>query len=71
MKGKNAPVRSSISEILNDPIKTKKIIQRGIHAAVSKHKLLGNPVCEWRDGAVVWIQPEDIVIKDDGVPDQD
>jgi hypothetical protein len=44
-------------------------IKRGVRNALRMHKLLGNPVCEWRDGKVVWIQPEDIVIPDDPLPE--
>lgn len=32
--------------------------------ALKEHKKNGNPVCEWRDGKVVWVAPEDIVIPD-------
>ena len=29
------------------------------------HKALGNPMATWRDGQVVWIQPEDIHVDDE------
>lgn len=29
------------------------------------HKALGNPMATWRDGRVVWVQPEDIRVEDD------
>jgi hypothetical protein len=29
------------------------------------HKRLGNPIAEWRDGEVVWIPPEEILVDDD------
>ena len=29
------------------------------------HKALGHPMATWKDGQVVWVQPEDIVIDDD------
>lgn len=29
------------------------------------HKALGHPMATWRDGHVVWVQPEDIVVDDD------
>lgn len=35
-------------------------IAKGVREARRIHKLLGNPVAEWRDGKVVIVQPEDI-----------
>jgi hypothetical protein len=28
--------------------------------ALLEHARMGRPVCEWRDGKVVWISPEEI-----------
>ena len=52
-----------ISEIMNDPMRVRDIIQSGINAALLRHKQAGNPVCEWRDNKVVWIKPENIRIE--------
>jgi hypothetical protein len=52
----------NISKILNNPAKVTKIIQKGINAALLKHKQAGNQVCEWRDNKVVWIPSEQIII---------
>ncbi len=30
------------------------------------HKALGNPMATWKDGQVVWVQPEDIQVDDEG-----
>jgi hypothetical protein len=49
-----------ISEVMNDPMRVRDIIQSGINAALLRHKQAGNPVCEWRDNKVVWIKPENI-----------
>lgn len=49
-----------ISKILNDPAKITRIIQEGIQAALLKHKLAGNAICESRNGKVIWIPPEEI-----------
>jgi len=51
-----------IAKIFSDPIKVTQFIQKGINAALLKHKQTGNPICEWRDNKVVWIPPEEIVI---------
>lgn len=31
-----------------------------VQEALLEHKRAGNPVAVWREGRVVWIQPEDI-----------
>lgn len=51
-----------ISIILNDTNKVTAIIQSGIRAALLKHKQAGNPICEWKNNKVVWIEPEKIPI---------
>lgn len=40
-------------------------IRLEVRRARYRHKLLGNPVAEWRDGKVVWVQPEDIDVGDE------
>lgn len=40
----------------------EKILQRAVHHALQRHKRLGNPIAAWKDGKVVIIQPEEIVI---------
>lgn len=47
---------------MNDPKRVRDIIQSAINAALLKHKQAGNPVCEWKNDQVVWVQPEDIVV---------
>lgn len=51
-----------ISEIMNDSERVREIIQKAINIALLKHKQAGNPVCEWKNGKVVWIKPENISI---------
>ena len=51
-----------ISQIMNDGEKVQQIIQSAINDALLKHKQAGNPVCELRNGKVVWIKPQDIQI---------
>lgn len=44
------------------------LVERALHEAVVgamvRHKRLGTPIVVWRDGKVVWIPPEEIVIPD-------
>lgn len=58
-----------ISEIMNDSEKVRSIIQAGIYAALLQHKQAGNPVCEWKDGKVVWVKPENIPSANDQLSD--
>ena len=55
--------QDEISRIFNDADVVTKAIQAGINAALLKHKQLGNPICVWREGKVVWIAPENINAK--------
>ena len=54
-----------ITQVFSDRTMMTKILKSSINAALRKHKQAGNPVCESRNGKVVWIQPEDIQIPDD------
>jgi len=36
-------------------------IRKAVREAVLAHARAGNPVATWRDGKVVWIQPEEIL----------
>lgn len=48
------------AERVNDIPRILRAMQQAVREAVWQHKLAGNPVAVWRDGQVVWIQPEDI-----------
>lgn len=43
----------------------EKALQRAVRQALLMHKRIGNPVAVWRDGRVVIIPPEEIVIPPD------
>ena len=47
-------------------IEIGKVFQRAVNDALRMHKRLGNPIAVWRDGKVVIIPPEEIVIPPDG-----
>jgi hypothetical protein len=57
------PSGDSINERVRDVRLIEEALARAVRAALLRHKQAGNPVCEWRDGRVVWIAPEDIPIK--------
>ena len=54
-----------IAKIFEEGMLIDEALAKAVRDAVRMHKLLGNPVAEWRDGKVVWVQPEDIQIDDD------
>ena len=39
-----------------------KILQKAVRQALLMHKRLGNPIAVWKDGKVVIIPPEEIVL---------
>jgi len=40
----------------------EKVLQRAVNHALMMHKRLGNPIATWKDGKVVIVPPEEIVI---------
>ena len=43
----------------------EKVLQRAVNHALLMHKRLGNPIATWKDGNVVIVPPEEIVIPPD------
>ena len=48
------------AERVHDIPRMLRAMQQAVREAIWRHKLAGHPVAVWRDGRVVWIQPEDI-----------
>jgi hypothetical protein len=57
----NAPLKRSIEEMLGDNDLLLQAINRATRDAVLMHARAGNPVATWRDGQVVWLQPEEVL----------
>ncbi len=53
-----------ISAFFADPEKVTEALARGVREALLRHKRAGNPIVVWRDGQMVWIPPEEILIDD-------
>lgn len=53
---------SPLHERVQDVALIQQALARAVRAALLRHKQAGNPVCESRDGRVVWIAPEDIPV---------
>jgi hypothetical protein len=43
----------------------EKVLQRAVNHALLMHKRLGNPIATWKDGKVVIVPPEGIVVPPD------
>jgi hypothetical protein len=41
---------------------TQAAMVRATHRALQEAKLRGEPVPQWRDGKVVWVQPDEVEI---------
>ena len=54
----------TIQDIFTDGLPIDRAARRAVREAIRRHKLLGNPVAVWRDGKVVLVPPEEIVIED-------
>jgi hypothetical protein len=50
----------SPAERVEDIPRILEALRLAVREALLRHKQAGNPVAVWRDGRVVWIQPEDI-----------
>ncbi len=53
-----------IEKIFAEGTLIDEALKRAARDALRQHKRDGRPVAEWRDGRIVWIQPEDIHLDD-------
>jgi hypothetical protein len=56
----------TVKELLEDGRAIDDALLEAARDARRMHKALGNPMATWKDGQVVWVQPEDIQVDDDG-----
>lgn len=54
----------TLARLLAEADAVDAAVQEAVREAVLVHKRLGNPVASWRDGEVVWIQPNDIEVEE-------
>ena len=64
------PATSIPADRVGDLPKIREAMARGVRAALRRHKQARNPVAIWRDGAAVWVAPEDIPVDDQEPPDK-
>jgi hypothetical protein len=51
--------------VFKQAIEIGEVLQRAVNHALRMHKRLGNPIATWKDGKVVIVPPEEIVIPPD------
>lgn len=54
--------RDKIAEAFSNPEKITQALAKGVREALLKHKQAGNPIVVWRDGKMVWLDPEEIPV---------
>lgn len=54
--------KSTFGQLFEDERAIDQALQEAARDARRMHKALANPMATWKDGQVVWIQPEDIEI---------
>ena len=52
--------KKDIGQLLDDREGMDRALARAVRQAVLQHKRAGNPVAIWRDGKVVWVNPDEI-----------
>jgi len=56
--------KKTIDELFRDGKEIDTALRNAVQQALLQHKKAGNHVAEWRDGKVVLIKPEDIVVEE-------
>jgi hypothetical protein len=54
--------RKNVMEEMPLDIMAEKALREAVAEAIAEHKLRGHPIVVWRDGKVVSIPPEEIVV---------
>ena len=67
MRSTDAAGLSSLHRRYDGPVPAA--LREAARDARRLHKALGHPMATWKDGQVVWIQPEDIIVDDDSEPE--
>ncbi len=58
-------VKKDIGKLFNDREGMDRALAKAVRQALLQHKRAGNPVVTWRDGKVVWVEPEDIEVSEE------
>jgi hypothetical protein len=58
---RQAPTKESLKDIPMD-IRAEMALKEAVADAIAEHKRMGRPIVIWRDGKVVKVPPEEIVV---------
>jgi hypothetical protein len=58
-------IEPTIDELFEDGRLIDEALRLAARDARRVHKALGIPMATWRDGQVVWVQPEEITVDDE------
>jgi len=58
-------VKKDVGKLFNDREGMDRALARAVRQALLEHKRAGNPVATWREGKVVWIEPEEIEVSEE------
>ena len=61
----NTDKEIDIPAILKDRPRVQKALRDAVQKAIRTHKLMGVPIVVWKDGKVVEIPPDEIVLHDE------
>jgi hypothetical protein len=56
--------KKNIDELFHNGSEIDEALQQAVKEALLQHKRAGNPVVSWKDGKIVWIQPDEIPVED-------
>jgi len=58
--------KKDIGKLFDDRESMDRALAKAVRLALLQHKRAGNPVATWRDGKVVWVEPEEIEVSEEG-----
>ncbi len=56
MNEKNEKLEAALA----NPALIDAAVRKAMREAVLMHARLGNPVCTWKDGRVIWLSPQEV-----------
>lgn len=57
--------KKDIDKLFADSVGLTRALTKAVKQAILQHKRAGNPIAIWRDGQVVWIDPEEIQVQEE------
>jgi len=54
--------KPTVTELFDEGTAIDEALREAARDARRFHKAIGNPMATWRDGKIIWIQPDDIQV---------